>query len=175
MTGITENRIRKVLDKYNSYYFTSFLSSIYFSRKLLEVSTEEFLVLRMGLSRLYFYVAAIALTSFLCASHIKLEWPEKGWHPHSSMGNVWRKEKAHNAKQQQKREGPRPSHRERQSRDRAKDPRRHARREWNERDSDGSDRERRASGTRPSRSSATRTTVHGRVYDTDPSPIARWR
>ncbi|KAK3679937.1 hypothetical protein LTR78_000314 [Recurvomyces mirabilis] len=44
----------------------------------------------MAINRLYYYVLAIAVSAFLCSSHIKTEWPQRGWKPHSSMGNVWK-------------------------------------------------------------------------------------
>ncbi|KAH9842155.1 hypothetical protein Tdes44962_MAKER01533 [Teratosphaeria destructans] len=83
----------------------------------------------MGIDRLYYYVAGIAIASLLCVSHIKLEWPEQGWHPTSSMGNNWRKarERAERkAEAAAKEEAARPVRRDgrRSERSRARDPRR---------------------------------------------------
>ncbi|KAK5116253.1 hypothetical protein LTR62_008580 [Meristemomyces frigidus] len=38
----------------------------------------------MGLGRLYYYALGIAIASFCCLTHIKLEYPERDWKPHSS-------------------------------------------------------------------------------------------
>jgi len=75
----------------------------------------------MGIDRLYYYAAAFFLCSLLCNSHIKINWPEQGFHPHSGMGNVFAK------KDKPEPEAPRkPSrHGERKrERSRARDPRR---------------------------------------------------
>jgi len=73
----------------------------------------------MTVGRLYYYTAAIFLCALMYVSHIKLEWPEKGYKPHSSMGNVWMQGK------EKKGDGARRSERrEQRERSRSRNPRR---------------------------------------------------
>jgi len=80
----------------------------------------------MGLGSLYYYAVGVFLCAYLCNSHIKLNWPEDGYHPHSGMGNVWA------PKDKPKPEGPRKRSKDgerRRERSRARDPRRDSRRD----------------------------------------------
>lgn len=124
--------------------------------------------LAMVIGRLYYYAATIAIISFCCVSHIQLNWPEKGYHPHSSMGNIFRKPKPKDD------EAPRSSKGRKRERSRAPDPRR--RRDDGER-SESVEYRRRSSTPHPSRSSRVGPSRETEYYldELDIKPIQRWR
>jgi hypothetical protein len=74
----------------------------------------------MGIDRLYYFVVGIAITSLLCVSHIRLQWPEEGWHPTSSMGNHWQAKQS----EAKRKEGENARKVRPRERTRARDPRR---------------------------------------------------
>lgn len=51
----------------------------------------------MAIDRLYYYAAGILCASYLCVSHIELKYPNEGFHPFSSMGNIWKLQKKQKA------------------------------------------------------------------------------
>ena len=52
----------------------------------------------------YYHGLFIILCSFLCVSHVKQKWPEEGWKPASSMGNVAKQEERAKAQPKRRKE-----------------------------------------------------------------------
>ena len=45
----------------------------------------------MAIGRLYYFTVGLLAIAFCCVSHYHM-WPEKGYAPHTNVGNKWRKD-----------------------------------------------------------------------------------
>lgn len=73
----------------------------------------------MAIGRLYYYTLSILAVAFCCISHYHM-WPEKGYTPHSNVGNKFRKDPKAEKKERKKRESD--DRRHRSSRDHDDEP-----------------------------------------------------